>query len=498
MTEDMIEVVDGRRAQRRFNTGSWVVPAIGISYIVSAVVYVLLAFAQPTDGWLYQSNPAAEQIAVENQAGRASPLHVGDKLLAIAGIAVNTGVLQSKAPPPGWRVGGLARYSIERAGHVMQLDVPLVARPGSALLRFVVGGGESNAFLSSLLCLLIGFGVFWLRPRETAARLLLLTLVFFMTNISIVADSNPARMFYPPALFAYYTITGYLWPLMFAMITHLALVFPVRKWPLTRYPRVALITLYGLGLVGSATAPLIHNQAVYTGATFLMMGLMLIALIGATIHNLRTVQIPTVRAQIRWVAFGLGVSFGGAVLAVVLVSVAWVPPTFSALFGWVWSRVLLLLLPISLGIAITRYRLWDIDVLIRRTLVYSVLTLTLGLVYLGCILVSRTLVAPLTGGSELAIVISTLAIAALFLPLRRRIQRIIDKRFYRRKYDAAKVLAAFGVTARDETNLDALTNEMLRVVDTTMQPEFVGLWLRDTQSHRTQERPHEESPQPQL
>jgi hypothetical protein len=121
---------------------------------------------------------------------------------------------------------------------------------------------------------------------------------------------------------------------------------------------------------------------------------------------------------------------------------------------------------VAAGIAILRYRLWDIDVIIRRTLVYSALTLTLGLIYVGCIVLSRTLVAPYTSGSELAIVASTLAIAALFNPLRRRIQNLIDKRFYRRKYDAAKVLAAFGATVRDET----------------MQPEFVGLWLREPDS----------------
>ncbi len=140
---------------------------------------------------------------------------------------------------------------------------------------------------------------------------------------------------------------------------------------------------------------------------------------------------------------------------------------------------------VAAGMAILRYRLWDIDIIIRRTLVYSTLTLTLGLVYLGCILLSRTIVAPLTGSSDLAIVASTLAIAALFNPLRRRIQNLIDKRFYRRKYDAAKVLAAFGATARDETDLERLTSELLRAVDETMQPEFVGLWLREAPTSST-------------
>ena len=139
----------------------------------------------------------------------------------------------------------------------------------------------------------------------------------------------------------------------------------------------------------------------------------------------------------------------------------------------------LVAVPAAIGIAILRYRLYDIDIIIRRTLVYSTLTLTLGLIYFGCIVLVRTLVAPLTGGTDLAIVASTLAIAALFNPLRKRIQTLIDKRFYRRKYDAAKVLAAFGATARDETDLEQLTAEMLRVVDETVQPEFVGLWLRE-------------------
>jgi len=136
-------------------------------------------------------------------------------------------------------------------------------------------------------------------------------------------------------------------------------------------------------------------------------------------------------------------------------------------------------LPIAVAVAILRYRLYDIDVLINRTLVYGALTASLALIYIGCVVVLQQTLRPFTAGSELAIVASTLAIVALFMPLRRRTQILIDKRFYRRKYDATKVLAGFGKTVRDETDLAQLTGELRRVVDETVQPEFVGWWLRE-------------------
>jgi hypothetical protein len=203
----------------------------------------------------------------------------------------------------------------------------------------------------------------------------------------------------------------------------------------------------------------------------------------AQVYRYRHISTMVQRQQTKWAALGISTGMiGFLVIGSIfgLFPALVVPGTLSFFVLDILLYSFITLIPLSLGIAILRYRLYDIDIIIRRTLVYSVLTLTLGLVYLGCILMSRTLVAPLTGGSELAIVASTLAIAALFMPLRRRIQRVIDRRFFRRKYDAAKVLAAFGATARDETDLDALTAEMLRVVDETMQPEFVGLWLKET------------------
>ena len=146
------------------------------------------------------------------------------------------------------------------------------------------------------------------------------------------------------------------------------------------------------------------------------------------------------------------------------------------------TMVNLALLPLSIGLAILRYRLWDIDVVIRKTLDCSTLTVLLGLVYFGSVVLLQALFGRLAGveQSTLAVVISTLAIAALFTPLRRLIQDGIDRRFFRKKTNAQQVLARFAQTARDETDLDALLAELVQVVDDTLQPEHVSVWLRET------------------
>jgi hypothetical protein len=135
--------------------------------------------------------------------------------------------------------------------------------------------------------------------------------------------------------------------------------------------------------------------------------------------------------------------------------------------------------PIAVGFAVLKYRLYDIDFLINRTLVYGSLTATLVALYFGGIVVLQRVFVTLTGQqSTLAVVASTLLIAALFVPLRRRVQGFVDRRFYRRKYDARKTLEAFSAKLRDETDLEALNNDLVGVVRETMQPAHVSVWLR--------------------
>jgi hypothetical protein len=149
--------------------------------------------------------------------------------------------------------------------------------------------------------------------------------------------------------------------------------------------------------------------------------------------------------------------------------------------------LLALPIPITLIVAMLRYRLFNVNVLINRTLVYGTLTATLVLVYVGSVVLLQALFRAVIGSeSRFAVVASTLAIASLFNPLRRRIQDFVDRRFYRRKYDAAKMLTAFSVRLRDETDLDRLGDEMILVVREAMQPSHVSLWLRPAQDRTMQ------------
>ena len=202
------------------------------------------------------------------------------------------------------------------------------------------------------------------------------------------------------------------------------------------------------------------------------------------------------RQQIKWIAFAASVVV--VVYAIAMIASFVFPEESWTTAGSVWWLNLLTyavlssftLVPIAVGIAVLRYRLYDIDLLINRALVYGSLTTTLVLIYVGGVAVTQTVFRLLTGQEQqpqLAVVASTLAIAALFNPLRRRVQAFVDRRFYRKKYDAAKTLEEFGARLRDETDIETLSSNLVAVVRETVQLAHVSLWLRPP-SQRSEER----------
>ena len=177
------------------------------------------------------------------------------------------------------------------------------------------------------------------------------------------------------------------------------------------------------------------------------------------------------RQQLKWLAYA------AVMLVVVTIASSWLPDTLSI----VMSTSMTLLFPVATGIAVVRYRLYDIDRLINRTLVYGLLTALLGAVYAGTVLVLGQVFGGVGGNPpSWAVAGATLAVAALFQPARRRIQAVVDRRFNRRRYDAARTVDGFSARLRDEVDLDTLSAELLAVVDQTMQPTTASVWLRPT------------------
>ena len=286
-------------------------------------------------------------------------------------------------------------------------------------------------------------------------------------------------------------VSSWLWVLHLGLFVFLALLFPDGRPPSVRWRYFAWLVgvVVVVGTVAVALWPEtargfdpVNNPLGIEFATdtinpveTIVYALGLIAATSLLMRLRRSTGVE--RQQVKWFAYAVAVLAASATLAYVVsesIGVVWL--------GWL-SSVLVIVsvvgLPVAVGIAILRYHLYNIDLLINRTLVYSSLTAVLAAVYLGSIVLFQVIFRAFTGQrSQLAVVVSTLAIAALFRPLRRRIQSFIDQRFYRRKYDAAKTLEAFSAKLRDATDLDALSDDLVGLVRETMQPTRVSLWLK--------------------
>lgn len=326
------------------------------------------------------------------------------------------------------------------------------------------------AILSGFPWLLVGGLLFRVRARDPMALFAALALVLFATRnpfMSALATVHPAWALVDSS-FAALTWGGFA--LLWMLFPNGRLVPRWGGWFALVW--VALLLL-------PKEAPALVWLAPLEGLIWLVFFL---TCLGAQLYRYWRVSTPAERQQTKWVVYGVGVT----VTALVgigfpyFLDTAYTPSVFYQMaISPLVAVVVPALIPISLGVAILRSRLWDIDVIIRRTFTYSVLTILLALMYFGTVVALEGLLRGVIGGeSQVAIVLSTLVIAALFVPLRGRVQAAIDRRFYRRKYDAARTLAAFGAQARDVVELEQLTGQLVRVVDETMQPAHVGLWVR--------------------
>ncbi len=331
----------------------------------------------------------------------------------------------------------------------------------------------------------VGFLIFWRRFDDWLALLAAFVLVMF--NVSSYSNNNT------PAVVAQ---AFPAFTLLFSFIAFLAdcslgvflLLFPNGRL-IPRWMGLILLLLLLQTFVNDFPSSSSNFSAIWPG--WLGLPIILVtygSIIYSQIYRYRRVSTPVQRQQTKWVILGVAVAIA-VVIAIVVIpylipSVSNVPLFAFLVTAIIWPAALLLI-PLSIGFSILRYRLYDIDVLINRTLVYGTLTVLLAIVYFGLIFGLQYLLRGIISqNNSVAIVISTLSIAALFQPLRHRIQSVIDRRFYRKKYDAAKVVEAFSTTLRNELDLNQLSEHLVHVVQETMQPTHVTLWLRKSGQER--------------
>ena len=473
--------------ETRWTSGAWLILLAAILFILLNVAHIGYRFTIPSLGWA-GLNPddetqAEDFILIEQAVSGPSLLKPGDAVQSIAGIPARE-VLETVFPsvpkPANWEIGELVRLAVEREGRFLEFDVQLVHWIPSAWLYTNLGSfGEVWIWLITLLLFGIGTYTFLNRPGNLAARFLF---AFGLANLSItLGDSIPdylalyfdgpaaiAKVFFSNIIFAYLLAPSFL---------GFSLSFPHPKTFIKRQPLLLLVPY----LVGVC-----HHRSIdhlsrigchWLSADILDAPAWYFRIAPFRLDDAGRDQPRTVKMG-NW---GRNDRCGNLFVEFRKQCAVTLPGDHLGVAN-LGSPII----AISLAMAILRYRLFDIDVIIRKTLQYTSADRacwrwSISAAFYCC----RAWLKHLTGEqSPIVIVISTLVIAALFNPLRIRIQDFIDRRFFRKKYDAEQTLARFAEVARDEVEMDNLTAALLGVVEQTMQPQKVSLWLREREMAR--------------
>ena len=428
-------------------------------------------------------------------------------------VTVNTNEQRTRAGGTGNRSAAWLAWSLAVLSAAIFLAASVLStlpRPAPSPGDPSTTSGDTLSFVLFLAFPIVGAVVASRRPRNPIGWILLadglLWMVLALTDsYSVYGAARPGAVPYPVAIG---TIGNqWLWiPTVGLIGIYLLLLFPDGKLPSRKWRPLALfsagVIVLSSGAEGLAPGPL-ENQGMVrnpfgvealswlAGASYILLPLLPLCILASAVSMVLRYRRSggEVRQQIKWVAFMA--SFTGTTYLIAMLSQLLAVLTASGggvpRFPW-WADILFSVavlgfagVPVAIGFAVLRYRLYDIDIIINRTLVYGSLTATLVAIYFGGVVTIQTIFRVLADQdqqSQLAVVVSTLAIAALFNPLRRRIQTFIDRLFYRRKYDARKTLENFSARLREETDLETLNRDLAGVIEETLQPAHVSLWLR--------------------
>jgi hypothetical protein len=389
-------------------------------------------------------------------------------------------------------VGALGQFVISIPARYSQLANPTVGvRAALAELGLSAGAyALYNVTLDTIFVsvfAVVASVIFWRRSNDPVALLVATMLVVWgpLNGLLVLTPSATAGM-YPVlqmTVGSALTFVGYMtWMLFFYLVPSGRFVPRWTRW-------LALCWVFFCGTwIFTPFGPPSWPLPLFNVAILILWGSFPVA----QLYRYLRASDRTQRQQTKWVVFGVAVAVAGTLTTIFTVGAAVdLPPkeVGARMLSMLLMDAFVLFIPLSIGVAVLRTRLFDIDVVINRTLIYGSLTATLVALYFGGIVLLQGIIVALTGQeSTIAVVASTLLIAALFNPLRRRIQGFIDRRLYRGKYDARKTLEAFSTKLREETDLEALRGDLVGVIRETMQPAHVSLWLRPETAQNDKQR----------
>jgi hypothetical protein len=466
----------------------WLLMVLGALFLILPACVWYYQLSSPSDGARMSKQPETanpEGIYIEVLSAD-SPLQDGDLVTAVQGVSMPTWV-EGLSHPGSWQLrweaGEVIPYQVVREGHKIEAPVPLGKQPVQAILS-----ENWSVLLFTVVFQLIAIFVLFQKPREPAAQALF---IWGMATSHFYVWSSYLQIydFVNGYGFWLFMIAGaILWLSAWPAGLHLTLTFPTplplvqrRPWLVWMlYPVSFTIYLLYQAISRIMIPSRLEWISRWNRGDILVALVMFIPAVITLVRQYLRHRSGPEKSKIQWVIFS-------ALFSSSMVMILYLVPEFLGLptLGVNAVGILLLPFPIAIALAIWRHQLFDINLIINRTLVYGALTLTLALVYFTSVVLLQSLLTAV-GGPQTAVVtvLSTLLIAALFSPLRRRIQRDIDRRFYRKKYDAEKIVAEFGASLRNEVNLEDLQAQIVSVVEETMQPESASIWLRPV------ERPH--------